>query len=62
MITLRFFMYITINILTVDLIIFYDSSIVHRNPVPELWILFRGIIGPLIYLTELMMITYMIYH
>ena len=62
LITLRLLMYITINILTVDLIILFDESKAHNDPQPTLWILFRGIIGPIIYIIELMMISYMVYH
>ena len=62
LITLRLIIYITINVITVKLIIEFAKS--HEKPEeqPVLWILFRGIIGPIIYVTELIMVCYMVYH
>ena len=62
LITLRLIMYITINIITVMLIIEFDQSHSKPEELPATWILFRGFIGPIIYVTELTMVCYMVYH
>ena len=61
MIFLRSTLY-TIDFSTIYLIISYDKSQGEIIPYPSYWIVFRGIIAPIVNIIELTMICYLVYH
>jgi hypothetical protein len=58
----RSFFYLTVDCSTIVLIINYEESQAGSISYPLVWIIFRGIIAPILYTTELSMVSYMIYH
>ena len=54
--------YLTVDSYTIYFILNYDET--QGGPVsyPPIWIFFRGIVSPLAYMTELTLVSYMIYH
>jgi hypothetical protein len=58
----RSFFYLTVDSLTIYFTINYEESQAGSISYPLVWIIYRGIIAPILYITELSMVSYMIYH
>ena len=58
----RSIIYLTMSCSTIVVIINYEESKAGPISYPLVWIIYRGIIAPILYITELSMVSYMIYH